>query len=123
MGAARRRPRNRADVVFLINGLPIAVAETKKAAKPDGLEEGVQQIRRYHKETPELFTSSQVFEVTQLVDFFYGVTWNTSRKNLFNWKDEAPGDLRDARSRRSSTGRVSCACCATISSSLTRTTC
>ena len=45
------------------------VVETKKAAKPDGLEEGVQQIRRYHKETPELFTSSQVFEVTKLVDF------------------------------------------------------
>jgi type I restriction enzyme R subunit len=82
--------RNRADVVFLINGLPVAVAETKKAAKPDGLEEGVQQLRRYHKETPELFTSSQVFEVTQLIDFFYGVTWNTARKGLFNWKEEEP---------------------------------
>jgi type I restriction enzyme R subunit len=84
--------RNRADVGFLINGIPVAVAETKKAAKPDGLEEGVQQLRRYHKETPELFTSTQVFEVTQLVDFFYGVTWNTVRKNLFNWKDEEAGD-------------------------------
>jgi type I restriction enzyme, R subunit len=80
--------RNRADAVFLINGLPVAVAETKKAAKPDGLEEGVAQIRRYHKETPELFTSSQVFEVTQLVDFFYGVTWNPARKGLFKWKEE-----------------------------------
>ncbi|HTU89623.1 MAG TPA: type I restriction endonuclease [Gemmataceae bacterium] len=82
--------RNRADVVFLINGLPVAVAETKKVAKPDGLEEGIAQIRRNHKETPELFTSSQVFEVTQMVDFFYGVTWNTARKGLFNWKDEEP---------------------------------
>src|SRR5437868_1960845 len=27
--------RNRGDVVFLINGLPLAVAETKTAAKPD----------------------------------------------------------------------------------------
>src|SRR5262249_53719879 len=83
---------NREDVVFLINGIPVAAAETKKAAKPDGLEEGVTQIRRYHRETPEMFTSTQVFEVTQLLDFFYGVTWNTARKNLFNWKEEAPGD-------------------------------
>jgi type I restriction enzyme, R subunit len=84
--------RNRGDVVFLINGIPVAVAETKKEAKPDGLEEGVAQIRRYHKETPELFTATQVFEVTQLVDFFYGATWNTARKNLFNWRDEEAGD-------------------------------
>ena len=49
------------------------------------------QIRRYHKETPDLFAASQVFEVTQLMDFFYGVTWRTGRKDLFNWKDEQPG--------------------------------
>ncbi len=83
---------NRADVVFLINGIPIAVVETKSATKPNALAEGVDQIRRYHRETPEMFISSQVFEVTQLLDFFYGVTWNTSRKNLFNWKDEVSGN-------------------------------
>ena len=83
--------RNRADVVFLINGIPIAIVETKNAGKPDGLALGVEQIRRYHSETPEMFTTAQLFGVTQLLDFFYGVTWNTSRKNLFNWKtDEAP---------------------------------
>ena len=82
--------RNRADVVFLINGIPVAVVETKNAGKPDGLALGVEQIRRYHNETPEMFTTAQLFGVTQLLDFFYGVTWNTSRKNLFNWKtDEA----------------------------------
>jgi len=86
--------RNRADVVVLINGIPIAVAETKHATKRNGLEDGVEQIRRYHRETPELFTASQVFEVTQLMDFFYGVTWGTSRKGLFNWKDEQPGDFQ-----------------------------
>ncbi len=83
--------RNRADVVFLVNGIPVAVAETKAASKPGGLAEGVEQIRRYHRETPELFVAPQVFEVTQLLDFFYGVTWVTSRKGLFNWRDEAPG--------------------------------
>ena len=83
--------RNRADVVFLINGIPVVVVETKNAGKPDGLALGVDQIRRYHRETPEMFTTAQLFGVTQLLDFFYGVTWNTSRKNLFNWKTgEAP---------------------------------
>ena len=48
--------RNRADVVFLINGIPVAVVETKSAHKRDGLAEGVDQIRRYHRETPEMFT-------------------------------------------------------------------
>ncbi len=82
--------RSRADVVFLINGIPVAVVEAKNANKSDGLELGVQQIRRYHDETPEMFTTAQLFGVTQLHDFFYGVTWNTSRKNLFNWKFEEP---------------------------------
>ena len=82
--------RNRADVVFLINGIPVAIVETKSVNKRDGLALGVDQIRRYHDETPEMFTTAQLFGVTQLTDLFYGVTWNTSRKNLFNWKtDEA----------------------------------
>ena len=78
--------RNRADVVFLINGIPVAVVETKNINRPDGVALGVEQIRRYHTETPEMFTTTQIFGVTQLLDFFYSVTWNTSRKNLFNWK-------------------------------------
>ena len=82
--------RTRADVVFLINGIPVAVVETKAADKQDGLAEGVEQIRRYHDETPELFTTAQLFGVTQLRDFFYGVTWNVSRKNLFNWRTDEP---------------------------------
>ena len=90
--------RNRADVVFLINGIPVAIVEAKNAGKPDGLALGVDQIRRYHNETPEMFTTAQLFGVTQLLDFFYGVTWNVTRKNLFNWKtDEAscPPDKGD----------------------------
>jgi type I restriction enzyme R subunit len=83
---------NRADVIFLINGIPVALAELKNATKQDGVALGVDQIRRYHRETPEMFVATQVFEVSQLLDFFYGVTWNTSRKNLFNWRDEQPGN-------------------------------
>ena len=84
--------RNRADLVFLVNGIPVALTETKAAEKPDGLSIGVGQIRRYHRETPEMFVATQVFEVTELVRFFYGVTWNTSRKDLFDWRDEQPGN-------------------------------
>ena len=82
--------RNRADVIFLINGIPVAIVETKGANKPDGLALGIEQIRRYHNETPEMFITAQLFGVTQLHDLFYGVTWNTSRKNLFNWKTDKP---------------------------------
>jgi type I restriction enzyme R subunit len=69
------------------------VAETKSAHKPDGLADGLAQIRRYHLETPEMLVAPQLFEVTQLIKFFYGTTWSTSRKNVFNWKEEFPGDF------------------------------
>ena len=91
--------RNRADVVFLVNGVPVAICETKNATHAQGAAEGVEQIRRYHRETPELFTTTQVFEVTQLFDFLYGATWAASRKDLFNWKDVEPGDF-EAKVRR-----------------------
>ena len=81
---------NRADVVFLINGIPVAVVETKSANKRDGLEIGVEQIRRYHQETPEMFTTAQLFGVTEMRNLLYGVTWNVNRKNLFNWKTDVP---------------------------------
>ncbi len=83
---------NRADVVFLINGVPVALAELKAAEKASGAADGVEQVRRYHRETPEMLVFPQVFEVTQLFDFYYGVTWAVNCKGLFNWKDEQPGD-------------------------------
>ncbi len=84
---------NRADVIFLINGIPVAIVETKSAAREEGIEEGLTQIREYHAETPEMLTAPQVFDVTHLIDFYYGATWNLERKNLFNWRDEEPGNF------------------------------
>jgi type I restriction enzyme R subunit len=84
---------NRADVVFCINGIPIAIVETKAATKPDAIEQGVKQISRYHRETPELVTAAQVFDVTHVRDFFYGATWNLERKAVFNWKEEEEGNF------------------------------
>jgi len=78
---------NRGDVIFLINGIPVIIAETKNTDKREGIEEGMAQIRRYHSETPEMMASNQIFDVTHLLDFYYGVTWNLDRKGLFNWKD------------------------------------
>lgn len=87
------RYRNRADVVFLINGIPVAMVETKNAQKPDGIDEGIKQVRRYHSETPEMMTAPQIFDITRLINFYYGATWNLDRRNLFNWKDEEPGNF------------------------------
>ena len=78
----------REDVVFLINGIPVLVIECKNATKDEAIALGVDQIRRYHRETPELFVPEQVFTVTDALGFSYGVTWNTVRRNIFNWKLE-----------------------------------
>ncbi|MBI4639370.1 MAG: HsdR family type I site-specific deoxyribonuclease, partial [Candidatus Tectomicrobia bacterium] len=87
------RKGNRADVMFLINGIPVALVEAKSAKKPDGIDRGFDQIRRYHRETPELVTHAQIFDVTHLIDFYYGATWNLDRTGLFNWKDEEQGSF------------------------------
>ena len=83
----------REDVVFLINGIPVLVIECKNANKDEAIALGVDQIRRYHRETPELFVSQQFFTATDAIGFAYGVSWNTVRRNIFNWKDSEVGKL------------------------------
>ena len=83
----------REDVVFLINGIPVLVIECKNADKDEAIALGVDQIRRYHRETPELFVPEQLFTATDAIGFSYGVSWNTARRNIFNWKDEQIGQL------------------------------
>ena len=83
----------REDVVFLINGIPVLVIECKNATKDEAIALGVDQIRRYHRETPELFISQQLFTATDAIGFSYGVSWNTVRRNIFNWKDAEAGKL------------------------------
>ena len=84
---------NREDVVFLINGIPVLVIECKNANKDEAIAIGVDQLRRYHDETPELMLPHQLFTVTEAIGFSYGVTWNMVRRNIFNWKDEEVGNL------------------------------
>ena len=89
--------RIRADAVFLINGIPVIVVETKAATKLEGIAEALEQIRRYHREGSELLAMLQLHALTHLVRFYYGATWNLSRKALFNWHEEmsAGGEKTD----------------------------
>ncbi len=84
---------NREDVIFLINGLPVVVVECKNASKDEGLALGLDQIRRYHAETPEFFVPEMAFTVTDALGFDYGATWNTVKRNIFHWKANPIGQL------------------------------
>ena len=87
---------NRYDVVFLINGIPIFFVEAKAVAKFIGREvnresiiaDALDQVRRYHRETPEAMTLFQVYTATNLINFLYAATWSLSIKSVFNWKTE-----------------------------------
>ena len=83
----------REDVVFLINGIPVLVIECKNASKDEAIALGVDQLRRYHEETPEVMVPEMIFSATEAIGFAYGVTWNTVRRNIFNWKNEQVGNL------------------------------
>ncbi len=79
--------RIRADVVFLINGIPVILVETKAATRIGGISEALEQVRRYHREGPELLSILQLFNLTNLPHFYYGGTWSLSRKAVLNWRD------------------------------------
>ena len=106
--------RNRADVVFLINGLPVAVAETKKAAKTDGLEEASSKSaattrRRRSCSRPARFLKSRNWSIS-----------STASPGTLPVRDCSTGRTKSrattsGRSRASSTGRAFCVCCANIS--------
>ncbi len=93
---------NREDVVFLINGLPVVVVECKNASKEEGIAIGIDQIRRYHQETPEYFVPEMTFIATDALGFDYGPTWNTVKRNIFHWKE--PQTLKVSETFRVSIG-------------------
>ena len=90
------RKGNRADVMFLVNGVPVAIVEHKKPTDADAIERGITQLRRYELETPELMGSAQLFNVTHLLDYWYGVTWNVSRRFMARWKERTGESYRYA---------------------------
>ena len=82
----------RPDVVFIINGVPVFLVETKAAHKIEGIAGGLDHVRRYHRECPELMAILQVYALTHIIRYYYSATWNTSEKLLFNWKEDVQGD-------------------------------
>jgi len=90
------RKGNRADVMFLVNGIPVAIVEHKNPKDRHAIEKGITQIRRYEQETPELLAAAQLFNVTQLLDYWYGVTWNVSRRFMARWKERSEDSYRFA---------------------------
>ncbi len=90
------RKANRADVMFLVNGVPVAIVEHKNPTDTNAIEAGVTQLRRYEHETPELMGVAQLFNVTHLLDYWYGVTWNLSRRFMARWKERAEDSYRYA---------------------------
>jgi len=87
------RHGTREDVVFLINGIPVLVIECKNATKDEAIAIAVDQLRRYHAETPEVMVPEMIFSATEAIGFAYGATWNTVRRNIFNWKHAEAGNL------------------------------
>lgn len=83
------RKGNRADVMFLVNGIPVCIVEHKNPTSGDAIERAVKQLKRYELETPELLAAPQLFNVTHLIDYWYGVTWTASRRDMARWK-QAP---------------------------------
>src|SRR3989339_1194314 len=86
---------NRADIVFLINGIPVVVIERKNATLDEAIAIGIDQLRRYHKEPPEMMMPQQMFSVTESLGFSYGVTWNLNKRSIFRWRQEEVGRLED----------------------------
>jgi type I restriction enzyme R subunit len=82
------RKSNRADVMFVVNGIPVCIVEHKNPKDSGAIERGIAQLRRYEKETPELIGVPQLFNVTHLLDYWYGVTWNANRRFMARWKQE-----------------------------------
>lgn len=83
------RKGNRADVMFVVNGVPVVVVEHKNPKDGGAIERAIKQLRRYELETPELLATTQLFNVTHLLDYWYGVTWNANRRDMARWK-QAP---------------------------------
>jgi type I restriction enzyme R subunit len=91
-----RAKGNRADVMFVVNGIPVVIVEHKNPKDGDAIERAIKQLRRYELETPELLATAQLFNVTHLLDYWYGVTWNVNRRDMARWKQDREETYRFA---------------------------
>jgi type I restriction enzyme R subunit len=89
-----RAKGNRADVIFVLNGIPVTIVEHKNPKDGDALTRGIKQLRRYELETPELLAQPQLYNVTHLIGYWYGVTWSATRRNIAKWKHTEDEEYR-----------------------------
>ncbi|WP_340695721.1 HsdR family type I site-specific deoxyribonuclease [Hydrogenobacter thermophilus] len=85
----------RQDIVFFINGIPLIFVEAKAPHVLEAINNALEQVKRYHRDTPKLLAVEQVYVLTNYIRLVYGATWNDSNKNLYNWKEERQGSFED----------------------------
>jgi type I restriction enzyme R subunit len=90
------RKGNRADVMFVVNGIPVCIVEHKNPKDGEAIERAIKQLRRYELETPELLAAPQLFNVTHLLDYWYGATWSANRRDMARWKQKPEETYRFA---------------------------
>jgi len=92
---SNNRYSNRQDIVFLINGIPVIGLECKNLTTTEGIDKALDQIRRYHRESPELMALEQSYLASEGMRIEYGVTWNTAKRNIFKWRGDKVGELEN----------------------------
>jgi type I restriction enzyme R subunit len=90
------RKGNRADVMFVVNGIPVCIVEHKNPKDGRAIDRAITQLRRYEVETPELIAAPQLFNVTHLLDYWYGATWSANRRSMARWKQKPEETYRFA---------------------------
>lgn len=84
--------RIRTDFALFINGIPVAVIETKApfagSEFDDWLGEAFSQIKRYHEQAPSLMKYVQFYALSEGLHLYYSATWNFNERNLYKWKTE-----------------------------------
>lgn len=82
--------RIRTDFTLFINGIPIAVIETKAPFAGDDfddwLSEAFNQMKRYHEQAPSLIKYVQFYALSEGLHLYYSATWNFNERNLYKWK-------------------------------------
>jgi len=87
--------RNRFDIVFFINGIPVIFQENKNPKKGSkAIEEGIDQVKRYHQESKEILKLLQAFVITNNLHFSYGPTWFSSVKDTYNYREQQEGGYK-----------------------------
>ena len=90
------RKGNRADVMFVINGVPVAIVEHKNPKDADAIERAIKTTATLRSRDPRVDSFAATLHVTHLIEYWYGVTWNASRRHMARWKERPEESYRFA---------------------------